>query len=224
MHTVHLPGFHPTRRLYLGVGISIALHIAVMLNIAPASHRYTPSPPLTVDIQPGTIERLSDGPAEPFPPPATETAPETQAVVTESAAAIVEPAPAPAAPREDSQTPGSTPAQKIVGFSAPQDKYFTLAEIDVRPHPINDVDLVYPVRAYALRTRGKVLLTIFINEEGAVDDVKIIESRPSGIFEEAALTATLALNFSPGMRYGQRVKSQQTIEVVFDPYETINKP
>ncbi|MGQ0522215.1 MAG: energy transducer TonB [Betaproteobacteria bacterium] len=195
-----------------------------MLNIAPASHRYAPAPPLTVEIQPGSAERPSAAPAEPFPPPANEPAPEPHAAATEPAAAIVEPAPASAAPREDAQTPGSRPAQKIVGFSAPQDKYFTLAEIDVRPHPINDVDLVYPVRAYAMRTRGKVLLTIFINEEGAVDNVKIIESTPSGVFEEAALTATLALKFAPGMRYGQRVKSQQTIEVVFDPYETINKP
>lgn len=112
----------------------------------------------------------------------------------------------------------------MVGFSAPQDKYFTLAEIDVRPQPVNEVDLIYPKRAYAMRTRGKVLLTIFISEEGAVDDVKIIEATPAGVFEEAALTATLALRFSPGMRYGQRVKSQKTIEVVFDPYESIRTP
>ena len=216
MHTVDSPGVHPTRRFYLGLGLSIALHAVVVLNIAPASYRNTSAPLLlTVDIQPRSLEQASASPLpERSAPPLVEATPE-------AAPTVIEPATQQPASRADAPP---TADQKMVGYSAPQDYYFTLAEIEVRPQPINEVDLVYPALAYAMRTRGKVLLTLFISEEGAVDDVKLIGATPPGIFEEAALTATLALKFSPAMRYGQRVKSQKTIEVNFDPYENINKP
>ena len=224
MYTATRAGFRATRRFYFGVGVSVALHLAVMLNIGPTSHRYSPAPPLTVDIQRVAVEQLTPSPAEPSQQPAIEPEAETRPDPVHTAPAALEPPPSQPIPRENPQVASVTPPQEIAGFSAPQDKYFTLAEIDVRPHPINEVDLVYPVRAYALRTRGKVVLTIFISAEGSVDEIKIIKSTPLGVFEEAAVSATLALKFSPGMRYGQRVKSQQTIEVNFDPYETINKP
>ena len=225
MYTATQPAFRVTRRFYFGVGISIALHVAIMLNIGPADYRYSPTPPLTVDIQ----QILPEQPilatvVEPLPPSAIEPPPEAKPEPVQTAPAAAEPSPSESTPREPPQVASIVPPREIAGFSAPQDKYFTLAEIDVRPHPINEVDLVYPVRAYALRTRGKVVLTIFISAEGSVDEIRIIKSTPPGVFEEAAVTATLALKFSPGMRYGQRVKSQQTIEVDFDPYETINKP
>jgi len=44
------------------------------------------------------------------------------------------------------------------------------------------------------------------------------------VFEEAALDAVRSLQFSPAMRFGQRVKSQKTIEVEFDPYASIHVP
>ena len=99
-----------------------------------------------------------------------------------------------------------------------------MRELDVRPRQINDVDLIYPRRAYEMRTRGKVALQIFISDEGKVDEVNIIEATPPGIFEEAALNATLALQFTPGEKNGQRVRSRKTIEIAFDPYQSINIP
>jgi TonB family protein len=81
------------------------------------------------------------------------------------------------------------------------------------------------VRAYQMRVRGKVTLRILINERGGVDDVTVVEAEPRGyLFENAALEAVRALQFSPAMRYGNRVKSQKNLEVVFNPYESINVP
>jgi protein TonB len=68
------------------------------------------------------------------------------------------------------------------------------------------------------------VLRIFINDQGTIDDVSVLESTPPGVFEEAALTATLALQFKPAIRNGRSVKSYKTIEVVFDPYESIHIP
>ena len=67
-------------------------------------------------------------------------------------------------------------------------------------------------------------LNIYISEDGAIDRVEVVEAAPPGIFEEAALTATNALRFSPATKWGRPVKSRKTIEVVFDPYEKINVP
>jgi hypothetical protein len=49
----------------------------------------------------------------------------------------------------------------------------------------------------------------------------VLEATPPGVFEEAALTATQALQFRPARKYGRNVKSQKTIEVTFDPYESV---
>lgn len=49
-----------------------------------------------------------------------------------------------------------------------------------------------------------------------------LEATPPRVFEDAALTATLALQFKPPIRNGRNVKCQKTIEDGFDPYESIN--
>jgi TonB family protein len=68
-------------------------------------------------------------------------------------------------------------------------------------------------------------LRILINERGGVDDVTVVEAEPRGyFFEDAALEATRALQFSPAMRFGHRVKSRKDLEVIFNPYESINVP
>jgi len=55
--------------------------------------------------------------------------------------------------------------------------------------------------------------------------VTVVGVEPRGFhFEEAALEAARALQFSPAMRYGNRVKSQKSLEVVFNPYESIHGP
>ena len=89
---------------------------------------------------------------------------------------------------------------------------------------INEVQLIYPKQAYEMRIAGKVKLRIFINEHGSIDMTAILEATPPGVFEEAAFTATQALQFSPALKNGREVKSQKTIEVVFNPYERIAMP
>jgi TonB family protein len=103
-------------------------------------------------------------------------------------------------------------------------RYYTSREVDIRAEPMNDVQLVFPRLAYQNRTKGLVVLRILINERGAIDDLAVVESHPKGIFEEAALSATRTVKFSPAIRNGRTVKSQKTIEVAFDPYESIHIP
>ena len=104
------------------------------------------------------------------------------------------------------------------------EQYYTSREVDVRAEPLNDVQLVYPQLAYQRRTKGKVTLQIFINERGAIDQLRVVSAEPGGIFEEAALAATQALQFSAALKNGRKVKSQKFVEIVFDPYESIHIP
>lgn len=128
-----------------------------------------------------------------------------------------------AVPNEAQQpTPAAT--QAPIPLDLPLDRYYTAQEVDVRAEPINEVDLIYPQLAYQRRIRGTVQLRLFINQYGSIDEITLIQSTPTGTFDEAAIAATLALQFKPAIMNGRNVRSQKTIEVVFDPYESINTP
>jgi len=199
------------RRLACGLALSLLAHLMLIYVVRPLTAEYAPRTPLQVEIQnlaPDPDATLS----VPAPPDATaDSGPATPAV--ESAR------PEPVRPAQGA-VPDLQPDPRL-----PLDRYFASSEVDVRAVPLNDPDLIYPVRAYQMRVRGKVTLRILINERGGVDDVTVIEVEPRGyLFEGAALEATRALKFSPAMRYGIRVKSRKELEVAFDPYEKINVP
>lgn len=118
----------------------------------------------------------------------------------------------------DTPVPTAAPETPV---TVDQPLYFAAREVDVRAELVKQIDLVYPVKAYEMRLPGRVVVRILINEHGAVDEASVLEATPSGIFEEAALAATQALQFRPAQKYGRNVKSQKTIEVTFDPYESI---
>lgn len=198
-----------TRRLIVGLAVSFVLHLLLVLGFAPQATRYVPPVPLQVELR-----------REAAPDSTAEIASEPPAELTAKPIAV---APTPVPPREE-QLPAPAAPKAPVDVKLPLDKYFTFREVDIRAEQLNQVDLVYPERAYQWRIKGTVVLRIFINQHGAIDDVSILEATPPGVFEEAALTATRALQFKPAIKNGRNVKSQKTIEVVFDPYERINIP
>lgn len=104
------------------------------------------------------------------------------------------------------------------------DNYFHVSELDVRAEPINDVLLRYPWLEYKRRLAGVVRFTLFINAQGGLDKVQLVEGTPPGHFEEAALEAVTKLQFSPARKNGRPVKSQKTIDVVFDPSDDTAMP
>ncbi len=197
-------------RLACGLALSLLAHLLLVLGVRPTVAVYTPPAPLQVEIRhvaPKPEAPLSGSApsdfvtgASPPPPPAEAPKPELAPPTPGSVAGI----------RDDS--------------SLLLDRYYSSLEVDVRAEPLNEVDLVYPRLAYQKRTKGKVTLRIFINERGGIDRVTVLESEPRGVFEEAALTATRALQFSPATRSGRNVKSRKDIQVDFDPYESIHVP
>lgn len=197
-----------TNRLIVGLALSVLAHLALIAGVRPMVAAYVPFVPLEVEIR-----HLATEPDAPFSSPAPSDY---------SADAAM----APAEARKIEPTPPDKAAVPDPRFDPrlPLEHYYTARELDVRAEPLNDVALVYPQLAYQQRIRGKVTLRILINERGGIDQVSVLESEPRDVFEEAALTATRALEFSPALKNGRRVKSQKTIEVTFDPYESINIP
>ncbi len=79
-------------------------------------------------------------------------------------------------------------------------------------------------QAYVSKLRGMVKARVYIDEEGKVVSVQIVQAKPrGGIFEEAAQEALRQLRYSPALIAGQAVKTQKLVQVEFNPYEAEEK-
>lgn len=80
--------------------------------------------------------------------------------------------------------------------------------------PLVRANAVYPQRALRQKIEGHVTARLTINAQGTVDDVKIIEAEPRGVFEREAIRAMYKYKFKPKMEDGHPVgqTATQTIE------------
>lgn len=125
------------------------------------------------------------------------------------------PAPIPApVPATEAQAAGRT--AKAAGLPSAE-IYFRGSEVDERALPLNEVNLAYPESALAAGLSGVVTLRLKIDHQGVLRDASVVDARPPGVFENAALEAVLGLRFRPAMRNGVAVGSVKTIEVPFYP-------
>jgi protein TonB len=212
MHVeIHHPSGLLSWRLLGWITVSALVHLLVLSmggGTAPAvfaSH----SRPFIADIRYITPEIAR-------PEQAVQAAPEN-----EKQAPLADPPPPD--PAQEATT-ARTPPKAVVELPFPLDPYYSASEVDVRAQPTNDVALVYPWVEYKLRVSGVVQLTLLINERGGLDKVTVIEAKPPGVFEDAALEAVNKLQFTPAQKNGQPVKSRKTIDVVFDPNQQIKPP
>jgi len=98
-------------------------------------------------------------------------------------------------------------------FSGPW--YYPARYLHRHPSPLKPIWPDYP--ASAQNIAGRVTITLFINEEGRVDQYRIGESDPNGIFDSAVIRAFTEANYVPGMIADVPVKSQLVAEVSFTP-------
>lgn len=72
----------------------------------------------------------------------------------------------------------------------------------------------YPEIAKKAGVQGKVFILAYINENGGVDDVKIIKGIGAGC-DEAAIEAVKKTKFSSGKSQGKNVKVKLSISLTF---------
>ncbi len=104
-------------------------------------------------------------------------------------------------------------AEALDTEQAVRDMVMTEAAVDRAPQPTRRSSPVYPPRARSKGITGKVVLGLLIDDGGRVVRVKVLESSPPGVFEQAATEAVRSWLFQPARYQTQAVKvwARQTV-------------
>jgi TonB family protein len=185
-------------RLPLAIGASLLLHGALIgsLQALPGALRISALP----DEHSGAMTlhasfRVLAPAAEPAP------------LARPSSAAVARAMPASPAKELQQAAPVGEPKLGIGPM------YYPAHLLDERPQVRTHIEPRFPDSVEV--PGGRVVLHLYINELGTVDEVVITESEPAGLFEAAAAEAFGAGRFRPGHKAGVAVKSRVAIEVTF---------
>ena len=102
-------------------------------------------------------------------------------------------------------------------LNAAGDDYLAFAQ--KMPEPANGMaeiykNITYPRVAQKAGVQGKVFVLCFIDEEGNVNDVKVIRGIGAGC-DEAAVEAIKNVKFNPGENEGKPVKVKLSLAIIF---------
>ncbi|MBE9570695.1 MAG: TonB family protein, partial [Proteobacteria bacterium] len=107
-----------------------------------------------------------------------------------------------------------TPPPKGPAVFSPKESYLQ-GEVDQMPIPVFRMEPVYPYRARRLRVFGEVKVKFLVDERGHVGRVKILSSRPAGVFDKSVLKALPSWKFSPGKVRGNAVSTWVVTTIEF---------
>ncbi|HQU61843.1 MAG: energy transducer TonB [Nitrosomonas sp.] len=88
--------------------------------------------------------------------------------------------------------------------------------VDVPPRAVSQGAFRYPPSAKKNGIRGYVVLSILVSEKGSVDQVQVLESNPSGVFDAAALQGIRSWQFEPAKYKGDVVRVWAKQRIRFD--------
>ncbi len=88
--------------------------------------------------------------------------------------------------------------------------------VDVPPKPVSRGAFKYPPTAKRNGIKGYVVLSVLVEADGSVNQVQVLESSPSGIFDAAALQGIRAWHFEPAKYKGDTVRVWAKQRIRFD--------
>jgi len=97
-----------------------------------------------------------------------------------------------------------------------RDVVMTDDSVDSPPRPTYQAPMDYPKKARSKGVEGYVVLSLLISATGEIEKVQVLESQPSGVFEEAAREAVRNWQFEPAQYQGRNVKVWARQRVRFD--------
>lgn len=97
-----------------------------------------------------------------------------------------------------------------------KDVVMTDDSVDVAPRPLVQTPMTYPARAKSSGVTGYVLLSVLIGPTGRVEQVKVLESQPAGVFDDTAVAGVQAWKFEPASYKGENVRVWARQRVRFD--------
>jgi TonB family protein len=122
---------------------------------------------------------------------------------TDSVQKTAEKPPAPASDNGDG--PGTKPASQHADGGVQPDAAFKPNEVDTKPKLIRGDSPQYPPIAQRKNVKGWVILQFVVNTRGLVEDVRVLEAEPEGIFDKAALETAESYKFKPAEKNGKAV-------------------
>ncbi|MBT2766779.1 TonB family protein [Stenotrophomonas sp. ISL-67] len=87
----------------------------------------------------------------------------------------------------------------------------TTADVKVR----NMGPPTYPRHAFEQGVSGKVVLRVNVDTEGRPDDIRVLSSSPTGVFDEVSIAAAKGWTFEPALRDGRPVAAALQIPLTF---------
>ncbi|RKH79828.1 energy transducer TonB, partial [Corallococcus sp. AB032C] len=102
--------------------------------------------------------------------------------------------------------------QDVKGYSAP--KYVPVYQVDTEPSVASEVKIPYPDEARRAGIEGTVTLSITIDAEGKVSNVKVISGPGYGL-NEAARDAIRRFRFKPAIKGGEAVATEMKYSYTF---------
>ncbi|SFE18941.1 protein TonB [Nitrosomonas sp. Nm166] len=88
--------------------------------------------------------------------------------------------------------------------------------VDVPPKPVTRGTFKYPPTAKKNGIKGYVVLSVLVEKDGSVNQVQVLESSPSGMFDSAALQGIRAWHFEPAKYKGDTVRVWAKQKIRFD--------
>jgi hypothetical protein len=145
-----------------------------------------------------------------------ETAPQHSAQTAEldAHADIAEPALGPARALDGEAAP------PVAAFGIPLPRYYGPREVGERARPIEDIDLAPPV-LQQFPGAGKVVLALYLNEEGTVDHVDLVSTELDSDIGDIIVAQFRKARFAPARIDGQPVRSKVKVEVMVKPPEIV---
>ncbi|MDT0619173.1 energy transducer TonB [Salinisphaera sp. P385] len=97
-----------------------------------------------------------------------------------------------------------------------RDVVMTGDTVDEAPRPIRQGAMNYPAEARAEGVEGYVLLSVLVDENGSVEQVKVLSAEPGGVFDQIAAQGIQQWRFTPAKYKGETVKTWVRQRISFD--------
>lgn len=101
--------------------------------------------------------------------------------------------------------------------------YYASSHLTQRPVPLTAIALDDPAIVPVVAS-GKMVMTLWINAEGEVENAAVEASELPGLFTGPAIAAFKRLRFRPGELNGRRVGTIMKIEVTYEDDRALGRP
>lgn len=88
--------------------------------------------------------------------------------------------------------------------------------VDQAPRAVFQSPMVYPPRAKAKGVKGYVVLSLLIGITGEIEQIRVVEAYPEGVFEDTAVQGVNQWRFEPAQYEGKAVRAWAKQRVRFD--------